>query len=99
MAAQKVQETFFIVDWDLPLTKERFGFYRSLKKLRKEMNVEEEMSSKSVLITEDEKFALAVYDIAAKYAVLFHIYTAKTHTCATKINKKEAIKDMVMQYG
>ena len=93
---EKSQPSIFIVDWDLPTNNSRFGFYRSLKKLRKEMNVEEEMSSKSVLVTENEQFALAVYDLAAEYAVLFHIYTAKEHTRATKINKKEAIKDIVM---
>jgi hypothetical protein len=78
------QKVVWVVDWDIPLDKNRFGFYRALRRLRKEMHLEGGMSSMSVLITEDEKLAWAVYGVAAEYAVRFHIYEANEHTCATK---------------
>ena len=69
--------TVWIVDWDIPLTKNRFRFYRALRKLRRELGLVGRMSSMSVLITEDRELAFRVYDLAVTFADRVHIYEAR----------------------
>jgi hypothetical protein len=67
----------WIVDWDIPLTKDRFKFYRALRKLKKELGLHGAMSTMSVLITEDRELAFRVYDLALMFADKVHIYEAQ----------------------
>lgn len=70
-------DTVWIVDWDIPLTKNRFRFYRALRKLKKELGLMGKMSSMSVLIMEDRELAFRVYDLAVMFADKVHIYEAR----------------------
>jgi len=67
----------WIVDWDIPVGPMRFGFYREMKRLRKELGLVGRMSTMSVLITEDEDLAWRVYHLALRYTKRAHIYEAR----------------------
>lgn len=67
----------WVVDWDIPLTKDRFRFYRALRRLRKELGLHGAMSTMSVLITEDEELAWRVYNLVVNYTSKVHIYEAR----------------------
>jgi hypothetical protein len=67
----------YILDWDIPLGRERFGFYRQLAKLKKELGYDGLMSSASVLITSDEGLAQRVFNIAKQYAKRVHMYKGR----------------------
>jgi hypothetical protein len=64
----------YILDWDIPLGRERFVFYRQLAKLKKELGLHGSMSSMSVLITSDAGLAERVFQIAKQYAKRVHLY-------------------------
>jgi hypothetical protein len=67
----------WVVDWDISLSKDRFRFYRALRKVKKELGIDGEMSTMSVLITQDKELAFRVYDLALTFADRVHIYEAK----------------------
>ena len=67
----------WIVDWDIPLTKNRFRFYRALRKLKKELGLHDPMSTKSVLVTKDEELAFRVFNLALMFTAKVHIYEAR----------------------
>jgi hypothetical protein len=48
---------FFVVDWDISLSKDRFRFYRALSRLKREFGLHGQMSFMLVLITQDENLA------------------------------------------
>jgi len=68
----------WIVDWDIPSDSaaKRVRFYRALKKLWVAHEGGQEMSTQSVLITEDPGFAKDVYGLAKAFGVA-HIYEAR----------------------
>jgi hypothetical protein len=66
----------WLIHWDIGLDKNRFRFYRALKRLQKEMGLYGEMSSMSVMITYDEKLARRVFDLASRFTQRVHIYRA-----------------------
>ena len=68
------ENIFWIVDWDIPLTRNRYRFYRDLAKLKKELGLHGKMSSMSVLITTDGYLAHRVYELASRYASKINIY-------------------------
>lgn len=71
------KDTVWIVDWDIPLGRDRYRFYRRLAKLKRELGLHGKMSSMSVLITEDRELAFRVYDLAVMFADKVHIYEAR----------------------
>jgi len=71
------EQIYYIVDWDIPLNRNRFAFYRQLNKLKKELSLHGAMSTKSVLITKDEYLATRVYEIAKAYAKDVHMYVGR----------------------
>jgi len=74
----------WICDWDIGVGRDRFRFYRGLKKIRKEMQLEGQMSTMSVLITVDRELASRVYELARAFTDRVHLYEAREqHTCDT----------------
>jgi len=71
------KETVFIVDWDLPVGPMRFGFYRALKRLRRDLGLHGRMSTMSVLITKDQDLATAVYHLARRFSTRVHLYRGR----------------------
>jgi len=67
----------WIVDWDIPVGAMRFGFYRALRRLRKELGLVGRMSTMSVLITQDSDLAWRVYHLVLRYTERAHIYEAR----------------------
>jgi len=74
VASEGNENIFWIVDWDIPLTRNRYRFYRDLAKLKKELGLHGKMSSMSVLITVDGHLAHRVYELATRYASRVSIY-------------------------
>ena len=70
-------EDTYILDWDIPLGRDRFVFYRQLAKLKLELGLHGSMSSMSVLITPDEGLAERVFEIAKQYAKCVHMYKGR----------------------
>ena len=70
-------EDTYILDWDIPLGRDRFVFYRQLAKLKKELGLQGSMSSMSVLITSDANLADRVFEIAQQYAKRVHLYKGR----------------------
>jgi len=67
----------WIVDWDIPVGAMRFGFYRALRRLRRELGLVGRMSTMSVLITQDRELAWRVYHLVLRYTERAHIYEAR----------------------
>jgi len=67
----------WLIEWDISLSKDRFKFYRALRRLKRERGLMGSMSTMSVLITEDEELAFQVYDLALMFADRVHIYEAR----------------------
>jgi len=74
------ESVVWVVDYDIPVTKDRFRFYRGLSRLKKELGLFGEMSSMSVLITRDHELAYRVYQLASAYTDRVHLYEAKEVT-------------------
>lgn len=70
-------EDTYILDWDIPLGRDRFVFYRQLAKLKKELGLQGSMSSMSVLITSDADLAERVFEIARQFAKCVHMYKGR----------------------
>jgi len=69
-------EVVWVVDWDIPLTKDRYKFYHALRKLKERLGLAGGMSTMSVLITADENLAYEVYNLAQRFTERVHIYRA-----------------------
>jgi len=68
----------WIVDWDIPSTSAalRVRFYRALKKLKKAYDIETEMSTKSVFVTDNEELARDIFGLSKGFGVA-HLYEAR----------------------
>ncbi len=71
-----MRTTVFIVDYDIPITKNRFRFYRDLKRLKEKTGLYGSMSTQSVLVTYDEALARRVFALASRFTLRVHIYRA-----------------------
>jgi len=67
----------WLVEYDIGLGKNRFAFYRALKRLQNELGLFGQMSTMSVLITRDEELARRVFDLASKFTSRVHLYWAE----------------------
>ena len=73
----------WLVKWDISLDRNRFGFYRVQRRLKKELKLEGQMSTMSVLIARDEELARRVFYLASEFTPRVHLYKAEEVTRAT----------------
>jgi len=68
----------WIVEWDIPSDSaaKRVRFYRALKKLWVASQGEKEMSTQSVLVTDNPELAGEVFNLAKAFGTC-HIYEAR----------------------
>ena len=64
-----MEETVFIVDWDIPNEPawRRVYFYKKLRKLRKSFGLEDRVSKQSVLVVQDERLARDIHALATEF--------------------------------
>jgi spermidine synthase len=71
------REMVWLVDYDLPVHEScRQDFYRQVRKVMNETGLANTSSSKSVIVTKNEKTAQTVYNLA-KQCGRAHLYEAK----------------------
>ena len=74
----------WLCEWDISLNRNRFRFYRALGRLKKELKLEGQMSTMSVLITRDEELARRVFYLASEFTPRVHLYKAEEVTRVTE---------------
>jgi len=78
MLPKKSNHLLYLVDWDVPREPQshRRAFYRYLEKLKLQMDLFGRMSTKSVLVTTDQRLAEKIYRLACQFGVA-NIYIAE----------------------
>ncbi len=75
---RQLPDELYLVDYDLPRGNERRRFYRAIQRyLREHLMEETDWSTKSVVYTEDVKFAFFVQREAVKVGGVAHVWKAK----------------------